>query len=36
MLAAYSFYTWPGARVLAEFLFFMRKCLPDKKILEIG
>ncbi|CAO1407184.1 unnamed protein product [Diamesa tonsa] len=36
MLAAYSFYTWPSARVLAEFLFFMRKCLPDKKILEIG
>lgn len=36
MVGAYSFYTWRAARVLAQFLFYMRKCLPGKKILEIG
>lgn len=36
MVGAYSFYTWRSARVLAQFMFYMRKCLPGKKILEIG
>lgn len=33
---AYSFYTWPASKILAHFIFFMRKCMHSKKILEIG
>lgn len=36
IVGAYSFYTWRSARVLAQFMFYMRKCLPGMKILEIG
>jgi methyltransferase-like protein 23 len=36
LVGAYSFYTWPSARILAQFMFYMRKCLPEKNILEIG
>ena len=36
MVGAYSFYTWRSARVLAQFMFYMRKCLHGKNILEIG
>lgn len=36
MVGAYSFYTWRSARILAQFMFYMRKCLKGKKILEIG
>lgn len=36
LVGAYSFYTWPAAKILAQFIFYMRKCLPGKNILEIG
>ena len=36
MVGAYSFYTWPAAKILAQFIFYMRECLPGKNILEIG
>lgn len=36
LVGAYSFYTWPASKILAQFLFYMRKCLPGKNILEIG
>lgn len=36
MVGAYSFYTWPAAKVLAQFVFYIRKCLPGKNVLEIG
>ncbi|CRK99724.1 CLUMA_CG013011, isoform A [Clunio marinus] len=36
MVGAYSFYTWPAAKILAQFIFYMRQCLVGKNILEIG
>jgi len=36
LVGSYSFYTWPAAKILAQFIFYMRKCLPSKNILEIG
>lgn len=34
--AAYSNYTWPCAKILAQFIFYMRRCMKDLNLLEIG
>lgn len=32
----YSYYTWPCAKILAQFIFYMRRCMKNLNILEIG
>ncbi|KAG5681409.1 hypothetical protein PVAND_010847 [Polypedilum vanderplanki] len=36
LAGVYSYYTWPSAKILAYFLFYSRRCIVNKKILEIG
>lgn len=33
---AYSYYTWSSAKILAQFMFYMRRCIKNLNILEIS